>query len=217
MKLWAILKVALRALGRNKMRSGLTMLGIIIGVGAVIAMVSIGQGAESRVLAQIQGMGSNVLIVEPAARNLQGVRTGTGAANTLVAADVDAIVQEVPTVVAASPFVRFGGQMIFGNQNWNSQLQGVNESYLQVRNWPLAQGNFFTDTEVRTAARVIVLGQTVADNLFQGTDPVGQIIRVRNLPFRVAGVLSKKGQSMFGQDQDNIAMMPYTTDRKSVV
>ncbi len=216
MNLWAILKVALRALSRNKMRSILTMLGIIIGVGAVIAMVSIGQGAQSRVLAQIQGMGSNILQVEPGSRNMGGVHTGAGAAPTLNAADVEAIQQEIPTVAAASPVVRSNGQMIFGNQNWFSQLQGVNENYPQIRNWQVSQGAFFNDTDVRAAARVIVLGQTVVNNLFPGIEPVGQIIRVRNLPFQVVGVLTPKGQTMWGQDQDNIAIMPYTTLMKKI-
>jgi putative ABC transport system permease protein len=216
MNVWAILKVALRALSRNKMRSILTMLGIIIGVGAVIAMVSIGQGAQSRVLAQIQSMGSNILQIEPGSRNLGGVRSGSGAAPTLVASDVDAIRQEIPTVASATPIVRSSGQMIFGNQNWFSQLQGAGENYPQIRNWPVATGNFFNDTDVRTAARVIVLGQTVVDNLFPGMEPVGQIIRVRNLPFQVIGVLSPKGQTMWGQDQDNIALMPYTTLMKKI-
>ena len=216
MKLWAILKVALRALSRNKMRSALTMLGIIIGVGAVIAMVSIGQGAQSVVQEQIQAMGTNILQVWPASRNLGGVRTGAGASNTLVASDVDAILREVPTVSLASPMTRASGQLIFGNQNWFTQLQGTNENFPPIRNWPVAQGNFFTDADVRAAARVIVLGQTVVTNLFQGLDPVGQIIRVRNLPFVVVGVLSPKGQSLMGQDQDDIAILPYTTVMKKI-
>ncbi len=216
MNTWAILKVALRALSRNKMRSALTMLGIIIGVGAVITMVSIGQGAQSVVLNQIQSMGTNILQVEPGSRNMGGAHTGAGFAPTLSAEDVDAIQHEIPTVAAASPIVRANGQMIFGNQNWFSQLQGTNENYPQIRNWPVAQGAFFNDGDVRTAARVIVLGQTVVNNLFQGLDPVGQIIRVRNLPFQVVGVLAPKGQTMWGQDQDNIAVMPYTTLFKKI-
>ena len=198
------------------MRSALTMLGIIIGVGAVIAMVSIGQGAQSRVLAQIQSMGSNMVEVEPGARNMGGVRTGAGGVNTLIPADVDAIVQEVPTVMMATPTVRGSAQLIFGNQNWFTPLMGGNEHYAQVRNWDIAQGTFFSDTEVRTAARVMVLGQTVVNNLFEGVDPVGQIIRVRNLPFQVIGVLVSKGYGMFGQDQDNLAIMPYTTLMKKI-
>jgi putative ABC transport system permease protein len=216
MKLWAILKVALRALARNKMRSVLTMLGIIIGVGAVIAMVSIGQGAQSRVLDQIQSMGTNILQVQPGSRTLGGVRTGVGAAPTLVAADVDDIVREIPTVAYATPVTRAVGQLVFENQNWFTQLQGTNEYYPQVRNWEVAAGNFFTATDVRTAARVVVLGQTVVDNLFQGLDPVGQVIRVRNLPFQVIGVLAPKGQTMWGQDQDDLIIMPYTTLMKKI-
>ena len=198
------------------MRSALTMLGIIIGVGAVIAMVSIGQGAQSMVQAQIQAMGSNILQVEPGSKNMGGVHTGSGAAPTLVASDVDAIVEEIPTVAVASPVVRGNGQMIFGNQNWYAPLQGTNENYPRIRNWPVAEGTFFNDGDVRSASRVLVIGQTVVDNLFPGVDPVGQILRVRNLPFQVVGVLTPKGQTMFGQDQDNIAIMPYTTLMKKI-
>jgi putative ABC transport system permease protein len=133
-----------------------------------------------------------------------------------VASDVDAIVEEIPTVAVASPVVRGNGQMIFGNQNWYAPLQGTNENYPRIRNWPVAEGTFFNDGDVRSASRVLVIGQTVVDNLFPGVDPVGQILRVRNLPFQVVGVLTPKGQTMFGQDQDNIAIMPYTTLMKKI-
>ena len=192
------------------------MLGIIIGVGAVIAMVSIGQGAQSRVLSQIQGMGTNILQIMPGSRNTMGARSGQGGASTLVASDVEAIVNEVPTVTAATPISHANGQVVFENQNWFTQLQGTNESYPKIRNWDVSQGAFFTDGDVRGAERVVVLGQTVVNNLFQGVEPVGQVIRVRNLPFRVVGVLSAKGQTMWGQDQDDLIIMPYTTLMKKI-
>ena len=216
MKFWAILKVALRALGRNKMRSALTLLGMIIGVGAVIAMVSVGQGAQKLVQDQIQSIGTNLLFVTPGSRTAAGARTGQGGVSTLTAEDIDAIQREVAVVKAATPLVDTRVQMVFGNQNWSSQIQGTNEKYLEVKDWSMQEGEFFTEGDIVGASRVIVLGKTVADNLFQGIDPVGQVIRVRNLPFRVVGLLSPKGQSMMGQDQDDIAIAPYTTVQKKL-
>jgi len=216
MNLLAILKVALRALGRNKMRSALTMLGIIIGVGAVIAMVSVGQGAQSMVQDQINSMGSNILIIMPGNQMQFGASMGAGAASTLTDEDVFAIEREIPTIAAASPVVRSSGQLVFGNQNWFVQIQGTNEKFPQIRNWKIQDGEFFNEADVRSAARVIVLGKTVAEKLFPGVDPIGQTIRVRNLPFRVAGVLEAKGQSMVGQDQDDTAVMPYTTVQRKL-
>jgi putative ABC transport system permease protein len=193
------------------------MLGIIIGVGAVIGMVSIGQGAQAMVLDQINGMGSNMHTIMPGNLQQGGASMGAGAANTLTAADVDAIRLEVPTVAAASPTVRASGQMVFGNQNWFTQIQGTNEQFPTIRVWDVDQGEFFTDADVRSAARVIVLGHSVAEKLFGGADAVGQSIRVRNLPFRVVGVLAPKGQSMVGQDQDDTAVMPYTTVQRKLL
>ncbi len=216
MNFTAILKVAMRALGRNKMRSALTMLGIIIGVGAVIAMVSIGQGAQSMVQNQISSMGSNMLYVMPGNMMQGGASMGLGAASTLTEEDVTAIQREIPTVAHASPVVRSSGQLVFGNQNWFVQIQGTNEQFPEIRNWNIQQGDFFTEADVQSAARVIVLGKTVADKLFPGMDPVGQTIRVRNLPFRVAGVLEAKGQSMVGQDQDDTAIIPFTTVQRKL-
>ena len=216
MKFWATLKVALRALGRNKMRSALTLLGMIIGVGAVIAMVSVGQGAQKLVQDQIQSIGTNLLFVTPGSRTAAGARTGQGGVSTLTAEDIDAIQREVAVVKAATPLVDTRVQMVFGNQNWSSQIQGTNEKYLEVKDWSMQEGEFFTEGDIVGASRVIVLGKTVADNLFQGIDPVGQVIRVRNLPFRVVGLLSPKGQSMMGQDQDDIAIAPYTTVQKKL-
>jgi putative ABC transport system permease protein len=214
----AILKVAVRALGRNKLRSALTMLGIIIGVAAVIAMVSIGQGAQSMVQEQINGMGSNMMYVMPGNMIQGGASLGAGAASTLTDDDVAAMVREIPSIAAASPTVRASGQMVFGNQNWFvQQIQGANEQFPRIRNWVVQEGEFFTDADVRSAARVIVLGKTVSEKLFPGLDPIGQTIRVRNLPFRVVGVLAAKGQTMVGQDQDDTAVMPYTTVQRKLL
>ncbi|HTG86964.1 MAG TPA: ABC transporter permease [Pyrinomonadaceae bacterium] len=214
-----IIRVAFRALVRNKMRAALTMLGIIIGVSAVIAMVSIGQGASASVQAQIDSIGTNLLFVSAGAQNVGGVRSGTGdtGTNTLTVDDLEAIKREVPSVSMVTPSVNTRGQLIAGNQNWNTSLQGVSEQYPDVRKWQIQSGTFFTDADVRTAARVIVIGQTLADTLYPGADPVGQTIRVSNLPFRVVGVMAAKGQDPQGRDQDDIAFAPYTTVQKKVL
>jgi putative ABC transport system permease protein len=217
MNLTAIIKVAIRALGRNKLRTALTMLGIIIGVGAVIVLVSIGQGAQTMVLDSMSSMGTNMMFIMPGTMTFGGASMGLGAANTLTDEDVFAMEREIPTIAAASPMARAQGQLVFGNQNWFVQISGSNEKFPQIRNWPIDQGEFFTDADVRSASRVIVLGKTVADKLFPGFDPVGQTIRVRNLPFRVVGVLAAKGQSMVGQDQDDTAVMPYTTVQRKLL
>src|SRR5579883_1346569 len=217
MNFLAIVKVAVRALNRNKMRTALTMLGIIIGVGAVIALVSIGQGAQSMVQDQINGMGTNMMFIMPGNVMFGGASLGSGAASTLTEEDVQAMIKEIPTIAAASPMTRSSGQLVFGNQNWFVQIQGSNEKFPFIRNWKVERGEFFSDTDVRSAERVMVLGKTVADKLFSGLDPVGQMIRVRNLPFRVIGVLAAKGQSMVGQDQDDTAVVPYTTVQKKLL
>ena len=219
MNLLMIIRVAFRALVRNKMRAALTMLGIIIGVAAVIAMVSIGQGASASVQAQIESIGTNLLFVSAGAQNTGGVRTGAGdtGTNTLTAEDLDAIRREVPSVAMVTPTVNSRSQLVFGNMNWNTSVQGVNEQYPDVRKWSIQSGEFFTDSDVRTAARVIVIGQTIADNLFAGMDPVGQTVRVMNLPFRVTGVMVRKGQDQQGRDQDDIAFAPFTTVQKKLI
>ncbi len=217
MRLWAILKVAMRALGRNKLRSVLTMLGIIIGVAAVIAMVSIGQGAQATVQAEIRSIGTNIMFVWPGSLSSGGVHLGAGARNSLREEDVQAIERECPSVAAASPIVRSSAQIVFGDQNWYTSVQGTNEKFCQIRAWPVQDGDFFTDGDVRSAARVIILGKTVADNLFLGVNPVGQIVRVRDLPFRVVGVLSPKGQSTMGNDQDDMTVMPFSTVQKKLI
>ena len=219
MNLLMIIRVAFRALVRNKMRAALTMLGIIIGVSAVIAMVSIGQGASASVQAQIDSIGTNLLFVSAGSQNVGGVRSGTGDTgnNVLTVDDLEAIKREVPSVSMVTPSVNTRAQLIAGNQNWNTSLQGVSEQYPDIRKWSIQSGAFFTDADVRTAARVIVIGQTLADTLYAGSDPVGQTIRVSNLPFRVVGVMAAKGQDPQGRDQDDIAFAPYTTVQKKVL
>ena len=219
MDLLNIIRVAFRALQRNKMRAALTMLGIIIGVSAVVAMVSIGQGAQAAVQAQIDSIGTNLLFVSAGAQNVGGVRSGTGdtGTNTLTVEDLDAIKREVPSVAMVTPSVNTRGQLVAGNANWNTQIQGVSEQFSDIRKWAIGSGQFFSDSDVRTAARVLVIGQTIADNLFAGGDPVGQEIRVQNLPFRVVGVMARKGQDQQGRDQDDIAFTPYTTVQKKIL
>ena len=219
MDLLNIIRVAFRALQRNKMRAALTMLGIIIGVSAVVAMVSIGQGAQATVQAQIDSIGTNLLFVTAGAQNVGGVRSGTGdtGTNTLTVDDLEAIKREVPTVSMVTPTVNSRGQLVAGNMNWNTSIQGVSEEYPEVRKWTIQSGSFFTEGDVRTAARVLVVGQTIADNMFAGADPVGQTIRVQNLPFRVVGVMARKGQDPQGRDQDDIAFTPYTTVQKKIL
>jgi putative ABC transport system permease protein len=219
MNLFMIFRIAFRALARNKMRSILTMLGIIIGVSAVIAMVSIGQGAQASVQEQIASVGTNLLFVGAGSQNVGGVRSGTGQTNrnTLTVEDIEAIRREIPSVAMATPSVNARSQLIFQNQNWNSQVQGVNEQFLQIRKWDVQSGEFFTEADVRTAARVVVIGQTIAENLFPGMDPVGQTLRVRELPFRVVGVMRAKGQDPGGRDQDDILFAPYSTVQKKLL
>ena len=216
MNYWAVFKVAARALARNKMRSLLTTLGIIIGVSAVIALVSIGQGAQFMVQTQISSFGSNLLFVMPGNVVQGGANVSTGAANSLTIEDVLAIEREIPGVAAASPTLNAGRQGVYGNQNWNLRIQGTNEKFGRIRNWPTVRGSFFTDADVRTAARVIVLGKTPADELFPGEDPVGKSMRVGNLQFKVVGVLAAKG-STFGNNQDDVAVVPYTTVQRKLM
>ena len=219
MNLLLTFRIAIRALGRNKMRSSLTMLGIIIGVAAVIAMVGIGQGASATIQSSIANLGNNMLFVFSGSMNFGGMRGGAGSSNNLTPEDAAAIEAECPAVRAVSPAVRANGQLVFGNLNWvaSSQIQGTNEKFPDIRLWPIASGEFFTEGDVRTAARVCVIGKTVADNLFAGNDPVGQTMRIRNLPFRVIGVLSTKGQNQYGQDQDDTVIVPYTAALKKML
>ena len=213
----SVLKIALRALARNKARSILTMLGIVIGVAAVIAMVSLGQGAQDQVQQQIANMGTNMLIVSAGSQSTGGLRGGAGSITTFVPEDVQAILREAPAVRAASPSVTASVTLVFGNQNWTTRAEGVDTQYPDIRNRGVSSGRFFTDADVTGAARVAIVGQTVANQLFPGSDPVGQTLRVRNLPFRVVGVLETRGQSQFGQDQDDTLLMPYTTAMKKML
>jgi putative ABC transport system permease protein len=215
--IFTILRVAFKALGRNKMRSILTMLGIIIGVAAVIAMVSIGQGAQQTISQQIASAGSNMLFVMPGAWNSGGVRMGLGTTSHLTVEDAQAIERECPAVKYVSPVVRASASVVFGNQNWFTNIQGYNTHFSDIRLWGVEDGTFFTDQDVSAAQRVCVLGKTVADNLFPGMDPVGQEIRIRNMPWRVVGVLESKGQSGVGQDQDDTVIAPYTTVQKKML
>jgi putative ABC transport system permease protein len=212
-----VLKIALRALARNKVRSGLTMLGIVIGVASVIAMVSLGQGAQKQVQDRIADMGTNLLIVSAGSQTSGGVRGGAGSRTTLTPEDIEAIVREAPAVAAASPSVNASATLIFGNMNWTTRAEGVGTGYLQIRAREVSSGTFFTDADVRSAARVAVIGQTIVNEVFGGADPVGQTMRVRNLPFRVVGVLAAKGQSQWGQDQDDTVLVPYTAVLKKLL
>src|SRR6266550_1182182 len=219
MNLLMVIRVAFRALVRNKMRAVLTMLGIIIGVSAVIAMVSIGQGASASVQAQIESIGTNLLFVSAGAQNVGGVRSGTGdsGTNTLTVEDLEAVKREVPSVSMVTPAVNSRSQLVSGNMNWNTSVQGVSEQYPEIRKWTVQSGSFFTDLDVRSAARVVVIGKTIADSLFPVADAVVQTLRVSSLPFRVVGVMARKGQDQQGRDQDDIAFAPYTTVQKKVL
>ena len=217
MDVMAIIRIAMRALARNKMRSGLTMLGIIIGVGAVIAMVGIGQGAQQQVQAQIAAMGSNILFVSSGTVNRGGMRLGWGATKTLVYDDMVAITKECPAVVLAAPGSQTTAQVVFGNDNWSTSINGTEPQYLEIRNWPLQSGANFEQADVDTAANVALIGETVRKNLFGATDPIGQTIRIKSLPFKVVGVLTPKGQSAaMGQDQDDTIIIPITTLQKKM-
>ena len=208
------LKIAVRALQANKMRSVLTMLGVIIGVGAVIAMLAVGTGASQRIAEQIQSIGSNLLIILPGSTTSGGVRMGAGTQPTLTLGDAEAIKKECPTVLYVGPVLSGVAQIIYAHTNWSTSVQGTTPDMLALRNWPLASGRAFTDQDVKSATKVCLLGQTVVDNLFGSEDPVGQSVRIKNIPFKVLGVLAVKGQSSVGQDQDDTAYIPVTTAQK---
>jgi ABC-type antimicrobial peptide transport system permease subunit len=206
------LRTALRALRRNLLRSALTMLGIVIGVAAVITMVSLGQGANAAVQQQMQSLGTDLLMVIPGATTAAGVRSGYGGVSTLTLADGKAIARDCPAAAEVSWMRRQVVQVVAGDQNWSTVAQGVSPAYARIRNWSLLAGDFFTERDEATAQRVAVLGQTVVQNLFGlGVDPVGETIRIRDVPFRVVGSLSAKGQTAFGQDQDDVVLMPFST------
>ena len=216
MNAFQLLRVALRALAVNKLRSALTMLGIVIGVGAVIVMIAVGAGAQKRVEEQIRALGSNLLLVMSGARTQGGVRLALGSGQTLSEDDAIAINREIPEALAA-PALRGGAQVVWGNTNWSTQIYGTTPEYLLVREWALAAGRSFEPSETSGAGKVCLIGSTVARELFGATDPVGQVVRIKRVPFTVIGVLETKGQSLMGTDQDDLIIMPISTARGRVL
>ena len=216
MRLLETIRIAFDSLLRQKTRAILTMLGIIIGVGAVIAMVAVGQGAQSAVEAQIASLGTNILMVIPGATSQGGVSAGAGMAVTLKDDDVDAIRDRCPAVQAVSPATRTARQVVAGSLNWSTSVQGGNVEFFTIRDWKLQSGSYFTDQDVRGATKVCVIGQTIVDNLFPGEDPVGQTIRIAKLPFKVVGTLQPKGQNAMGQDQDDLIIAPFPTVQRKI-
>ncbi len=210
-------RIALRALRVNRLRSALTMLGIIIGVAAVIAMVAVGSGATARITEQIRSIGSNVIIVLSGSVTSGGIRVGAGSIMTLSEDDARAIASECPAVALVAPSSRGTAQVVFGNTNWSTLIQGTTPEYLEIRDFIMQAGRPFTAQDVDGATKVALVGQTVVDNLFGGTDPIGQIIRIKKVPFTVLGVLAPKGQSVSGQDQDDIILVPISTAKKKVL
>jgi putative ABC transport system permease protein len=213
-RLTATMRIALRALRRNKLRTLLTMLGMIIGVCAVITMVGIGNGAKAQIENQIASLGQNVILVFSGSFTRGGVHSGWGGAGTLTVDDAEAIQREVPGVTVVSPEVRSTAQIAAGNQNWSTQIQGESADYFTLRNWSLKTGAPFTEQDVRSANKVAVIGETIAEQLFPGEDPVGQILRIKSAPFIIVGVLKPKGMSLMGSDQDDLVVVPFTSAMK---
>jgi len=216
MRLLNILRVAFRALRRNALRSVLTALGIIIGVAAVIATVSIGNGAKSQVEASIASLGQNIISVFPGNFTSGGVRGGWGTASSLTVDDANAIRNEIAGITYLSPEMRDRAQILANGLNWNTQVQGEDITYLDIRLWSVANGSMFTEADVRSAAKVCIVGKTVSDQLLAGADPVGQVLRIRNIPFKIIGILSSKGFNFMGQDQDDVVIIPYTSHLKRI-
>jgi len=214
---WQSVRIAGRALRVNKLRSALTMLGIIIGVAAVIAMVGVGAGAQARVAEQIQSLGSNLIIVLSGSVTSSGIRLGTGSQLTISEEDSAAIAREVSLVQASAPAVRGTAQVVYGNLNWATVIQGVTPDYFEAREWPVVDGRAINPEDVEGATKIALLGQTTALNLFGESEPLGQIIRIKKVPFTVVGVLSRKGQNSWGQDQDDVIMIPISTAKKKVL
>ena len=209
-------RIALRALRVNKMRSALTMLGIIIGVGAVVTMLAVGGGASKQIEQQISSMGSNLIIILPGSSTSGGLRMGFGTQPTLTMGDADAILKECSAVSEVAPVINGSAQVVFGNTNWSTVIWGTSPGMLTVRDWSLSEGRAFSEEDVRSATKVALVGQTVVDNLFGGVDPMDQVIRIKKIPFRVIGVLAEKGQNPQGQDQDDSIMVPVTTAQKKL-
>jgi len=216
-KMFVSIRIALRALQVNRMRSALTMLGIIIGVAAVIAMVGVGAGATARIQDQIQSIGSNLIIILPGSVSTNGVRLGSGAVASLTEDDAKAIAAECPSVALTAPTVHGGVQVVYGNNNWATNAQGVTPDYMTIRDYTMLYGQFFTTQDVDAAAKTAVLGETVAENLFGDSDPTGQVVIIKNVPFTVTGVLTPKGQSPTGQDQDDVILLPISTAMQKVL
>ncbi len=210
------LKIALRALRTNKMRSFLTMLGIIIGIAAVIAMMAVGSGASYVISKQIASIGSNIILVLPGSTTSGGLRSGSGGAQTLTSDDVKAIMAECPSVDKAAPTVRSSGLIVFGNMNWSTVLMGTTPELFDIREWGVVSGRSISQQDVDSAAKVCLLGQTVAENLFGSSDPIGKIVRIKKVPFTVVGVLDRKGQSPQGQDQDDTVFVPLRTAQRNL-
>ena len=217
MNIWQSARIAARALKVNKLRSVLTMLGIIIGVGAVITMVAVGSGAQQRVAEQIQSLGSNLIIVLSGSVTSGGVRVGSGSSMTITEDDAWAIAHEIPSVQASAPSVRGSAQVVYGNLNWGTVVQGVTPEYFEAREWAVIEGKPLTQEDVDGATKVALIGQTVAKNLFADSDPLGQTIRVRKVPFTVVGILDRKGQNTWGQDQDDVLLIPMSTAKRKVI
>jgi putative ABC transport system permease protein len=215
-RLLPTVRIAFRALQVNRVRSALTMLGIVIGVAAVIATIAVGTGATQRIEQQIASIGSNVIIILPGSITASGVRLGTGIAITLSEADARELTSQCPDIASASPVVRGGAQVVYGNNNWATVTMGVTPPFLTIRDLTVAGGDVFSQQDVVSANKVALLGQTVVDNLFGGADPIGQTIRIKNVPFTVAGVLARKGQSPMGQDQDDVILIPISTAKRYV-
>jgi putative ABC transport system permease protein len=214
---WLTILTAFRILARNRMRAGLTMLGIVIGVGAVIAMVSIGEGAKRAVQAQIATMGTNVIVIFPGVTSASGVRGSQGSAMTLTVSDALDLKKRVPLLTDTGWAKRDVMQIVYGNRNWNGPINGISPSYLTIRDWSFTSGGPFTQTDLESAARVALIGQTIVGNLFEpGEEPVGAVIRIKNVPFRVIGVLAPKGQSAQGADQDDVIFIPFSTAERKV-
>jgi len=217
MKIGATLQMAEAALRSNRLRTALTALGVIIGVGAVVTMMAIGAGAQVRVAEQIRSLGSNLIIVMSGSITSGGVRLGSGTLLTITEDDARAIQRDVPSVEVAAPTVRGGVQAVVGNSNWSTAMQGVTPEYFQARDWGVTAGRLLTADDVDAAGKVILLGQTVADNLFGGSDPLDQTVRIKTVPFTVVGVLARKGQSARGEDQDDTVIIPISTAKKKVL
>ena len=216
MNMPSTVKISLRALRVNKMRSALTMLGIIIGVAAVITMLAVGRGASNKISEQIASVGSNLIIVLPGSTTASGIRLGSGATQNLTRSDAEAIKQECSAVATTAPILNGSAQIIYGNANWPSIVFGTDENMLEVREWTLASGRNFYDQEIRSAAKICLLGQTVVDNLFGNDDPLHKTVRIKKVPFVVIGVLAPKGQSMLGQDQDDIVYVPVSSAQRNL-